>query len=122
MSDNNESRATVAGNAAAMREALLFVKQYFDKIDPFNQNTYTFAQIEVDHIQDAISAALAAPPRQCDVGTAGDQIKRFTHYCNSKVCNRRDCACGYEELFRHKCAIRWAQMPCEAQEGGADHA
>lgn len=55
-----------AGNPAAMREALLFVKQYFDKIDPFNPNTYTFAQTEVDHIQDAISAALAAPPRNCD--------------------------------------------------------
>ena len=55
-----------ASNVQKMREALLFVKQYFDKIAPFNPNTYTFAQIEVDHIQDAISAALVAPPRNCD--------------------------------------------------------
>ncbi len=54
------------GNAAKLREALLFVKQYFDKIDPFNIETYTFTQIEVEHIRDAISAALAAPPRNCD--------------------------------------------------------
>ena len=55
------------GNGAKMRKALLFVKQYFDKIDPFNIETYTFAQIEVDYIKAAISAALSAPPRNCDV-------------------------------------------------------
>lgn len=54
------------GNAAKLREAVEFIKQYFDKIDPFNINTYTFSQIEVEHINEAIDAALAAPPRNCD--------------------------------------------------------
>ena len=56
------------------------------------------------------NAALSAPRRNCDVGTEDEQAKRFMHYCENRVCNRRDCPYGYEELFRHKCAIRWAQM------------
>ena len=57
------------GDCAKLRKALEFIKQYFDKIDPFNINTYTFSQIEVDHINENITAALAAPQRNCEVGT-----------------------------------------------------
>lgn len=101
------------GNAAAMREALLFVKQYFDKIDPFNPNTYTFAQIEVDHIQDAISAALSEPPHNCDVGTVEEQLDRYGFYCQSRCtsCDERHYChiCG--ERYRMECMMKWAQMP-----------
>lgn len=52
------------GDAAKLREAVEFIKQYFDKIDPFNINTYTFSQIEVEHINEAIDAALAATEKE----------------------------------------------------------
>ena len=89
-------------NAAAMREAL-------DQL--YEQICYGETEQNVVANRQMIRAALAAPPRNCDVGTAEEQVKRFMRYCNSRVCNRRDCACGYEELFRHKCALKWAQMP-----------
>ena len=96
------------GNAAAMRDALLKVKKLFDG--------RIMWQNDICEAHKAVNAVLAEPPRNCDVGTAEEQVRRFLEYCDSKVCNRRDCACGYEELFRHKCAIRWSQMPYE--EGG----
>lgn len=61
--------------------------------------------------------ALAEPPRNCDVGTAEEQAKRFKNYCRNKVCKRNVChSYGYEELFHHKCFPIWAQMPYEAKE------
>ena len=105
------------GNRMKIREALLFVKQYFDKIDPFNPNTYTFAQIEVDHIRDAISAALSVPPRQCDVGTAEEKYARFREHCTKcDGCISYNHPKLLEEVCL--CALRWAQMPYE--EGGRD--
>lgn len=59
-----ETRDAVIQAEVAAREALKFIKQYFDKIDPFNINTYTYSQIEVEHINEAIDAALAAPEKE----------------------------------------------------------
>lgn len=54
--------------------------------------------------------ALSAPPRNCDVGTAEEQVERHREWCGhdidySHCCN--DC---------RNCFARWAQMPYE--EGG----
>ena len=60
-------------------------------------------------------AALAAPPRNCDVGTAEEQEDRFRRYCNS-----RGTFCGDCPLYnnrRGECRFAWAQMPYK--EGGA---
>lgn len=107
------------GNGAKMRKALLFVKQYFDKIDPFNIETYTFAQIEVDYIKAAISAALAAPPRNCDVGTAQEQEERYLKLKREHVDRLARCpAVGPSFFFPD--SLYWAQMPYEAKMGGND--
>ena len=102
------------GNAAKLREAVEFIKQYFDKIDPFNINTYTFSQIEVEHINEAIDAALAAPPRNCDVGTAEEQYSRMFRECYEWEC--MDCK---QNKDLRKCALSWAQKPYVDKEGGA---
>lgn len=61
-----------------------------------------------------VEDALAEPVRNCDVGTAEEQSKRFKSYCDSKVCKRRVCSSyGYEVLFHHKCFAIWSQMPYE---------
>ena len=63
-------------------------------------------------------AALSAPPRNCDVGTAEEQYDRHDKYCNSqptcRKCLREDAA-----SMCISCFAKWAQMPYEAQEGGA---
>jgi hypothetical protein len=60
-------------------------------------------------------AALAAPLRNCEVGTAEEQARQFLTYCVKQDCEKtcpfRDCKNSYE------CAFGWAQMPYE--KGGA---
>ena len=102
-----------ASDMKAMRNALEFTPRVLAK---WRQDAPFRAWNEYGEAIDRCRAALSKPPRNCDVGTAEEQEKRFMHYCDSKVCNRRDCACGYEELFRHKCAIRWAQMPYKEEK------
>ena len=73
--------------------------------------------------QDLARAALSAPPRQCDVGTAEDQFKRYLNFCR-----RHEYSCGCARCPANKtrirgtsnCDIAWAQMPYEAGEGGAE--
>lgn len=62
-------------------------------------------------------AALAAPLRQCEVGTAEEQYGRHNKYCCSqptcKKCLRDDAA-----DMCISCFAKWAQMPYEANEKG----
>ena len=64
-------------------------------------------------------AALSAPPRNCDVGTAEEQAARFHSFCKSNKqpgdvysCDR----CRLNSI--EDCELAWAQMPYEA--GGAE--
>lgn len=65
--------------------------------------------------------ALSDPPRQCDVGTAEEQAERMRLYCNSHGEDESGCfrcdKCPF--LTVERCELAWAQMPYEAQEGGA---
>lgn len=73
---------------------------------------------------DKARAALSAPSRNCDVGTAEEQSDRYEAFCESfhvvtGTCD--DCPIfkaeyGKMENLPH-CQISWAQMPYE--EGGA---
>ena len=66
-------------------------------------------------ILEIIDAALAAPPRNCDVGTEQEQARRFLKYCVKQDCEK---ACPFRDCKNsHECAFAWAQMPYE--EGGA---
>lgn len=64
----------------------------------------------------AIKAALALPYRQCDVGTAEEQYSRMFRKCYEWMC--RDCKSNDKD-FR-KCALSWAQMPCEEEATDGD--
>ena len=57
-------------------------------------------------IQSLAETALAAPPRNCDVGTAEEQYERFVNFARLYF---------QSEVVRF--VINWAQMPYE--EGGA---
>ena len=100
------------GNAAAMREALRACLDFIMRLDrafnPFMQNL----------LENAIAkakAALAAPPRNCDVGTAEEQAERYMKFCkNYPKCT--GCPCVGRMQY-HQCELAWAQMPYT--EGGA---
>lgn len=57
------------------------------------------------------------PLRNCDVGTAKEQSRRFEEYCESEVCKRNRCKSQAKALCIERCALAWAQMPYE--RGGA---
>ena len=104
MSVNNKPR----GNAAAMREALVKVKKLFDGRLMF--------QPDIRAAHKAVNAALAEPPRQCDVGTAEEQELRFEEHCNNynEYCD----GCPVPQIWHRgdmvgKCRLAWAQMPYE---------
>ena len=133
-SDNQKAQP---GNAADMREALVAIRdaarnfchqilnsKYNDIMDEYKCRERGFPAL-LDLRYAAIpkaNAALAAPPRNCDVGTAEEQIERFNEFCNSEWRDSGDANCDNCPLWvsgtiGKDCQIRWAQMPYE--EGGA---
>lgn len=101
------------GNAAAMREALEFIKLASDDYETYG-NTKAGA---LDVIYEKACAALAAPPRNCDVGTAEEQCDRFLRFCQSRGCVNCEIGDGNRAKFP-SCELVWAQMPYEANEKG----
>lgn len=69
------------------------------------------------YIKDRCAQALAARPRNCDVGTAEEQAKRFTEFCY-KNRNAERC-CGDCPAFNRGgfagCELAWAQLPYEEE-------
>lgn len=103
--------SSAVGNAAKLREAVVLALSLLDLKEgvPYK----TISQKDIDFIK----AALARPPRNCDVGTAMEQGERFSAYCRAHKHPESECltcpiigeTCGY-------CELAWAQMPYE--EGG----
>ena len=64
------------------------------------------------------------PPRNCDVGTAEEQVARHHAYCYRMMEQNNHC-CGPCPCYKfvngevQSCTLLWAQMPYEAEEGGA---
>lgn len=65
-------------------------------------------------------AALAAPPRNCDVGTAEEQAERYMNFChNYPKCT--GCPCVGQMKYK-QCEFAWSQLPYEDGEtGGGSH-
>lgn len=110
------------GNQMKMREALVAVQKKIEHLcGSFNvPNSLVAGRMEINGI---INAALSGPPRNCDVGTPEEQKARMLEYCKSHknvdgiiICER----CPHHGPNWTWCALRWAQTPYEAQEGGAE--
>ena len=121
-------------NAAAMREALVALREaarnfyhqilnskYNDIMDEYKCRERGFpALLDLRYAIPKANVALAAPARNCDVGTAEEQVERFGTFCISnkttiqlpEKCTR----CRIRgEANVHKCMFEWAQMPYEAE-------
>ena len=110
-------KSSAVGNAAAMREALMEAS--------IALSSATHHDLTEDDAKDClavIETALSEPPRNCDVGTAEEQAKRFYAFCGHHrfqsgikgMCSSL-CPCiRCRDMCN--CITTWAQMPYE--EGG----
>ena len=65
-------------------------------------------------LADDVFDAIAVPPRNCDVGTAEEQGKRFKKFCSEHQAPWHGCTdCPLLMPISEKCALLWAQMPYE---------
>lgn len=107
--------------ALGMRAALLIARSYICGTSDTPQTDVLVA----------IDAALDSPRRNCDVGTAEEQTKRFKEFCESvkpaephysktgevlcpSIGSGRECKLGICNFGQ--CALKWAQMPYEEGE------
>lgn len=102
-------KSSVVGNAAAMRKALEKIQKLVTSDSPADE-------IEIANI---CYVALAAPPRNCDVGAEQEQAERYRSYCDKFTLGGMHCetcpCCG--KIPFGKCEFAWANMPY--MEGGA---
>lgn len=125
------------GNTAAMRKALIIAKKaicnharknhtcdslaWENSTINANCGDILCAHRDLCEAKTAIQKALLEKPRNCDVGTAEEQGKRFQEFCDDSQTDEDFCSmCARCSLKKEgHCEIVWAQMPYEAEEGGA---
>lgn len=124
--DRFRDATKMIGNAAAMREALVSTRNQLHKVVNMasvgtehwalaklrTDTIFAFITKEMPSMIMNISSALSAPRRNCDVGTAEEQTKRFRRFCNNTKCQY--CNITFNN---GSCSFNWAQTPYE--EGGA---
>lgn len=122
--DAQKAADVAHGNAAAMREAM---ERAVDELDYIQQSVNPDGiTISASRALRDCRAALSAPARNCDVGTAKEQMKRFVRFCRERVgqcSNSSNCPAHHpcNEFATTYCQLVWAQMPYAPAEGG-DHA
>ena len=105
------------GNAAKMREALRQVSRVAVEMTRKTVTGESEDRKTVDEwalrLCDIVSATLAAPPRNCDVGTDEEQSRRYEELCDRHTCGSRCSASGCP-MYEHDCSpFAWGQMPYE---------
>ena len=107
------------GNAAKMREALEEARRFVsasahrtdrDLIVMDDEKRGVYVLCPKDTLI-KIDAALSAPPRNCDIGTAEEQYRRFLKFCHGEICEK----CPMHDA--RSCKFAWAQLTYG--EGGA---
>ena len=118
--EETREKSSQVGNAAKTREAL----DAITRIDTRRLKRLLCELVEAEildggQINRTISAvekarqALSAPPRNCDIGTPGEQSERFDAHCRKHMgcltCPLREKDGG---VPKH-CELAWAQLPYE---------
>ena len=105
-------KSSQVGNAAKMREALSDACYAMFNFLKTQNGGYE----EMAKALDKAKATLAAPPRNCDVGTAEEQSRRYEDLCDSHTCGSM-CSLTGCPMYEYDCSpFAWGQMPYE--EGG----
>ena len=118
------------GNQKGIRTALETLRQRFDKNVMAYQDRYikfsgwhwqkkaaeAARWCDVfQELKEVCDAALYAPPRQCDVGTAEEQYRRWIQFCEQRLHRCDKCPCNSPE----GCTFVFQNMTYEAKKGGA---
>lgn len=99
-------------NVKAMREACENIADYAKAAACHTEDAHLLGYL--NQIEGWAEAALTAPPRNCDVGTAEEQEVRFTKFCRGQDCKR---TCPFSDDYDHyRCEFAWGQMPYEEGE------
>lgn len=107
----------MGANNMAMREALVKIEKmaHCDLTNVYPRYRDKFND-KIGGIEREARAALAAPPRNCDHGTAEEQCDRFLRFCQSRGCVNCEIGDGNRAKFP-SCELVWGQMPYA--EGGS---
>ena len=97
-----------------MREALASIVEYAKSARCHTEDAHVLGFLK--QIENHARKALALPLRNCDVGTAEEQAKRFKEFCRFRACS--DCPAGKSSEDIIECEFAWARMPY-TEEGGA---
>lgn len=104
----------MANSNEAMREALVYAKAI---LTSWRRDAPLRAWVEYDEAISRARAALALPRRQCDVGTAEEQFKRWQAFCAKYDEDCMGCPCDGDTCASlTSCFSKWAQMPYEEGE------
>ena len=120
LNENSKSVQFEFCNAAAMREACTNIAEYAKAAKCHTTDAHILGYL--DQIESWAKAALAKPPRNCDVGTAKEQRARFDKFCRSNSWDEIDGAHCMSScpLYHGDCSrceeLEWAQMPCNESE------
>ena len=98
--------------SSKLREALNQLLGLIDnEILVFNDSIEPSEISQAQYHIDKAGEAYEEPLRNCDVGTAEEQIKRHRAYCKdpNMMCGRSS------SLVCRKCFAEWAQMPYEKE-------
>ena len=106
------------GDQQKMRKALEKVRFYLPYLMQYMRLKRGDAEAGgyYKRILEVVNAALAVPARNCDVGTADEQVERFHHQCFEWHTGRCSPHCRtLPAKTRQECALKWAQMPYEGK-------
>lgn len=117
--EGNQTRNAPAGGqmardgAISPREALVQCELFLGNVSRHGHPTLCpgdkcTACEGVDELRGMVVRALAAPRRNCDVGTASEQKRRFNAFCTAHVC----CTC---RLSSRECNFQWGQLPYDGE-------
>lgn len=99
-------------NSEAMQHAL---SDIIDIIDEWRTDG-SMEHWQYSQLFDIADAALAALPRNCDVGTADEQYERWQTFCDRYDDDCTGCPCDNKHTYTlTSCFARWSQMPYESE-------
>ena len=121
--DNAPPLFAAPGNAAAMREALERIVGWCEGCHADACEKVCRPELTSESIHAAL-AAIAAPARNCDVGTAEEQAHRFHAFCSDNTSEIEGmcystCPC-IDCVDKCHCLCVWSQMPFVPAKGGKE--
>lgn len=111
LAKNEQKKSVPVGDMAAMRSALESTRNWC-----LNRLCNEPRQVTIEGLLLIVNAALAKPPRQCDVGTPSERADRHRELC-LKHGGCSTCPRNKEEWSYKDCILDWAQTPYKKKGG-----